>query len=56
MENRPNILFILTDDLDSRLNTINYMQNLQDLLVSHGTSLEDYFVTNSFAVRHGQPP
>lgn len=46
MENRPNILFILTDDLDSRLNTINYMQNLQDLLVSHGTSLEDYFVTS----------
>ena len=45
MENRPNILFILTDDLDSRLNTISYMQNLQDLIVSRGTTLEDYFVT-----------
>ena len=46
MENRPNILFILTDDLDSRLGTINYMQNVQDLIVSHGTSLENYFVTS----------
>jgi N-acetylglucosamine-6-sulfatase len=46
MENRPNILFILTDDLDSRLNTMDYMQNVQDLLVSHGTSLENYFVTS----------
>ncbi len=46
MENRPNILFILTDDLDSRLGTINYMQNLQDLIVSRGTSLQDYFVTS----------
>lgn len=45
MENRPNILFILTDDLDSRLNSIDYMKNLQDLIISHGTSLEDYFVT-----------
>lgn len=46
MENRPNILFILTDDLDSGLNTIDYMQNLQDLIISQGTSLEDYFVTS----------
>lgn len=46
MKNRPNILFILTDDLDGRLNTIDYMQNLQDLMVAHGTSLEDYFVTS----------
>ena len=46
MENRPNILFILTDDLDSGLNSVNYMQNLQDLIVSRGTSLEDYFVTS----------
>ncbi len=46
MENRPNILFILTDDLDNRLNTTDYMQNLQDLIISQGTSLEDYFVTS----------
>lgn len=46
MENRPNILLILTDDLDGRLGTINYMDNLQELLVGHGTTLEDFFVTS----------
>ncbi len=46
MENRPNILFILTDDLDSKLDSMNYMPNVQSLLVSHGTTLQDYFVTS----------
>ncbi|MBE0672123.1 MAG: sulfatase [Anaerolineales bacterium] len=46
MENRPNILFILTDDLDSRLGTMDYMQNVQNLLVARGTSIADYFVTS----------
>ncbi len=45
MENRPNILLILTDDLDDKLGSIDHMQNVQDLLVLQGTSLEDYFVT-----------
>jgi N-acetylglucosamine-6-sulfatase len=44
-EDRPNIIFILADDLDLKLGTIDYMQNLQELLVHHGTVLEDFFVT-----------
>jgi len=44
-ESRPNIIFILADDLDLKLGTIDYMQNLQKLLVDRGTVLEDFFVT-----------
>ncbi len=45
-ENRPNIIFIYTDDLDSKLNTIDYMKNLQELMVAHGTSMGDFLITN----------
>ena len=43
--NRPNILFILTDDLDLELGTINYMPHLQELLVAQGLTLDDYFIS-----------
>src|SRR5689334_4913613 len=43
--NRPNILFILTDDLDGDLGTIQYMPNLQDLITGKGLSLNDYFIS-----------
>ncbi len=42
---RPNILFILTDDLDKELGTTDTMPLYQELLVSQGLSLEDYFIT-----------
>ncbi len=45
-ENRPNIVFILVDDLDSKLNSIDYMKNLQDLMIARGTTLDDFFITN----------
>ena len=41
--NRPNILFILVDDLDAKLGTIQYMPHLQQLLVSQGLSLDDFY-------------
>ena len=44
-ENRPNIIFIYTDDLDSKLNTIDYMKNLQELMVAQGTSMGDFLIT-----------
>ena len=44
---RPNILFILVDDLDAKLNSISYMKNLQELMVARGTSLDDFLITNS---------
>jgi len=42
--NRPNILFILTDDLDAKLGTINYMPHLQELLTSQGISLDNFMI------------
>jgi N-acetylglucosamine-6-sulfatase len=46
-ENRPNIIFIYTDDLDAKLNTIDYMKNLQELMVAQGTTWDDFFITNT---------
>ncbi|MBI5945058.1 MAG: sulfatase [Chloroflexi bacterium] len=46
-DQRPNILFILVDDLDAKLGSAAYMKNLQDLMVARGTSLDDFLITNS---------
>src|SRR5262245_58869193 len=40
---RPNIIFILTDDLDTRL--FNRMSRLQSLLTEQGTTLGNNFVS-----------
>ena len=45
-ENRPNIVFILVDDLESKLNTIDYMKNLQELMVARGTTLDNFLISN----------
>ncbi len=42
---RPNILFILVDDLDAKLGTTQYMPYLQQLLVSQGLSLDDFMIS-----------
>jgi N-acetylglucosamine-6-sulfatase len=44
--NRPNIILILADDLDMR--PINFMPNLQALLVKQGLTFSNTFVTQSF--------
>lgn len=44
---RPNILLIVADDLDAKLNTISYMPHLQELLVHQGLTIQDFFVTDS---------
>ncbi len=44
-DDRPNIILILTDDLDRRLNSMEYMPNLQKLMVEHGLSMKDFFIT-----------
>jgi arylsulfatase A-like enzyme len=46
-ENRPNIVFIVTDDLDAKLNTIDYMKNLQELMIARGTSIDDFLISSS---------
>ena len=45
-DQRPNILFILVDDLDAKLNSISTMKNLQELMVARGTSVDDFLITN----------
>ncbi len=42
---RPNFLFILTDDLDGRLGTLQYMPHLQELLTSQGMSIDDFLIS-----------
>jgi len=41
---RPNILFILTDDLDAKLGTLQYMPHLRQLLVSQGLVFNDFLI------------
>jgi arylsulfatase A-like enzyme len=45
MESRPNILFILVDDLDLLLGTINHMPHLQIEIINNGASFENTFIT-----------
>ena len=42
---RPNVIMILTDDLDTA--SISHMPNLKSLLIEEGTTFENAFVTNS---------
>ena len=44
---RPNFLFILTDDLDQVLGTLQYMPHLQDLLVTQGMTFNDFFISHT---------
>jgi hypothetical protein len=43
-ESLPNIVLVLADDLDFTLDTINYMPNLQELLIQQGISFTNFFV------------
>jgi N-acetylglucosamine-6-sulfatase len=40
---KPNIVFILTDD--QRLDDVQYMKNLQELVIAHGATFKNYFDT-----------
>jgi N-acetylglucosamine-6-sulfatase len=44
---RPNIIFILTDDLDAHPKSISRMPNLRRYLINQGTTFENAFVTTS---------
>lgn len=43
-EGRPNVIFIIADDLDAQ--SISHMPQLNSLLVDQGTTFENAFVTN----------
>lgn len=42
---KPNIVFIFTDDQDYKLNSLDYMPNVQKYLVSEGTVYENHYAT-----------
>ena len=42
---RPNIVFVLADDLD--MAELRYMPRTRQLLGAHGATFDDYFVSNS---------
>ena len=44
---RPNIVVILADDLDLKLDALNYMPNLQQLMAQQGTTFTQSLVTES---------
>src|SRR5918998_6963323 len=44
---KPNIIFILTDDLDAHPKSISQMPNLSRYLINNGTTFENAFVTTS---------
>ncbi|ORX50234.1 Arylsulphatase [Hesseltinella vesiculosa] len=46
-EDKPNILFIFTDDQDALLNSIDYMPNVQKYLVQQGTVFRNHYVTTA---------
>lgn len=43
----PNILFILTDDLDDNSESIAHMENLRSLVTNRGVTLKNAYVTQS---------
>lgn len=47
LKRRPNIVFILTDDQDLELNSLQYMPLLQKYIVSQGTSYERHYCSTA---------
>ena len=43
--NRPNIVFILTDDQDTHMNSLEYMPYVQKHLIGQGTNFERHYCT-----------
>ena len=41
----PNIVFIISDDQDARLGSLNYMQNVQRSIVGEGINIVNHFGT-----------
>lgn len=42
---QPNIIFIFTDDQDARLDSLNYMPNVQKYLVEQGSVHKNHYAT-----------
>ena len=44
---RPNIVFILTDDQDLHMNSLEYMPHTRKLIADQGTTFSNHFCTNA---------
>ena len=42
---KPNIVFILTDDQDKQLGSVDFMQNVKTQLIQEGTTFERHYCT-----------
>ncbi|KAL9095114.1 MAG: hypothetical protein Q9165_002717 [Trypethelium subeluteriae] len=40
---QPNIVFILTDDQDARMNSLDYMPKVQKYLINEGTQFQKHY-------------
>lgn len=43
---KPNFVFILTDDQDAHMNSMDYMPEVQDLLVKKGAYFDKHYCTS----------
>ncbi|KAH3760332.1 Arylsulfatase A [Pelomyxa schiedti] len=44
---QPNIIFVLTDDQDLVLNSVDYMPNVQQLMIQEGANFVNHFATTA---------
>ena len=44
---RPNIVFILTDDQDLHMNSLDFMPHTRKLIADQGTTFSNHFCTNA---------
>ncbi len=42
---RPNFLFILVDDLDAKLGTMQYAPHIQELMMSKGMTIDNFLIS-----------
>ncbi len=47
VDQRPNIILILVDDLDAKLGTIDYMPHLKELMIERGLVFSDFFISDA---------
>lgn len=48
---RPNILFIISDDQDNHMGSLEHMPRLQKYMIDEGTTFENHFCTVGNASR-----
>jgi hypothetical protein len=51
-KSRPNIVFILTDDQDLHMNSLDYVPRIKKHLIDRGTLYTKHFCTTAICVSH----